>query len=119
MLRFLLVPVLASLGTVTLAQPVLSDSKSATWLDKNYVPCEGIGATGSGVIDVNLTYSKVANVLKVTDLQLRSRYSQRTARLPPWRSSTTRARPEKSICKLRGFQRSVRTTAPSISIFRD
>lgn len=57
-----------------LTQPAFADTKSVTWLDKNYVPCEGIGATGSGVIDVSVTFSKIAGGVKVTDLQVRTRY---------------------------------------------
>ncbi|CAN7504615.1 hypothetical protein [Neorhizobium tomejilense] len=48
--------------------------KEEKWIDLNFVPCDGMGATASGNIEVRIGYMKNGDVLKVSDWQLRTRY---------------------------------------------
>lgn len=57
------------------AQDWESGTKSDSWLDPNFVPCEGMGAGATGNIDVRVGYMKKGDVVRVTDWQLRTRYS--------------------------------------------
>jgi ABC-type cobalt transport system substrate-binding protein len=48
--------------------------KSVTWIDANYVPCEGIGATGSGEVRLHVDYTVQADKVTVTSLLLTTSY---------------------------------------------
>jgi hypothetical protein len=51
-----------------------AEGKSASWVDVNYVPCEGMGATASGRINVNVGFTSQGNAVKVTALEITSTY---------------------------------------------
>lgn len=69
----ILFPLLASRQSI--AQNWQPGGKEVNWLDPNFVPCDGMGATASGNIQVRVGYLKDGDVVKVTDWQLRTRYS--------------------------------------------
>lgn len=49
-------------------------TKSQSWVDLNFVPCEGIGATGTGRVEVSVTYEVDAGAVKVTSFELELQY---------------------------------------------
>jgi hypothetical protein len=48
--------------------------KSVTWTDVNYVPCEGIGATGTGQVRMYVDYTIQSGKVTVTSLLLTTSY---------------------------------------------
>lgn len=48
--------------------------KSVTWTDVNYVPCEGIGATGTGQVRMHVDYTIQSGKVTVTSLLLTTSY---------------------------------------------
>lgn len=56
------------------AQEWQQGGKEENWPDPNFVPCEGMGATASGNIEVKIGYAVKSGVVRVSDWQLRTRY---------------------------------------------
>ena len=65
---------LAILPTLSIAEDWQPGGKEESWVDLNFVPCEGMGATASGNIEVRVGYNKKDDVLNIVDWQLRTRY---------------------------------------------
>jgi hypothetical protein len=59
---------------VLAASGALADSKTFSWADPNLVPCEGIGATGSGRIELHITYTIAGDKLTVTQMNVTGTY---------------------------------------------
>ena len=75
-MKFLL-PMFCSALIVTLVAGTTrseAETKSTTWMDLNYVPCEGMGATASGTIQFFSTFTSTENAIRVTELHITSRY---------------------------------------------
>lgn len=65
---------LAIVSAVMFSSEGHAATKSQRWVDLNFVPCEGIGATGTGQVEATVTYEIDSSVVKVVSLKLDLRY---------------------------------------------
>ncbi|MBW0365840.1 hypothetical protein [Ensifer adhaerens] len=65
---------LVSLALFVPVKVTYAESKSVSWTDANYVPCEGLGATATGKITANVDFASRSGTIKVTRLQIHTEY---------------------------------------------
>lgn len=54
--------------------PAHAESRSFSWSDPNYVPCEGLGVLGSGRIDLTAQFASAGDTVTVTQIMVRTQY---------------------------------------------
>jgi hypothetical protein len=51
-----------------------AETRSESWADRNFVPCEGLGVTATGRISATVEFSSVDGGIRVTQLHLHTEY---------------------------------------------
>lgn len=54
--------------------PSLATSRTETWTDPNFVPCEGMGALATGRVRAHVEYTQTGQSIRVTSFSLESAY---------------------------------------------
>lgn len=67
--------VLSGLILASIAGPSNAATKSVTWVDSNFVPCEGMGAAATGRIDVDVDYTLLAGDVRISGLRVATSYT--------------------------------------------